>query len=181
MNSSRKAQSIGSQILLHRQSGEDIANDAYRHVYDDLGIAERLGFMFRYEGSRWLSTNFYRLNNAGKFQAAEIERIESFTRLLTRIVHLFYTNHLYRTNLGDVLLFQLRNLCPGLTRRENDLLRCMLGGLSTKDTAANMGVKLVSVHTYQKRLYRKLGISGQRELISMCFGSGKQHPSTMTC
>ena len=31
-----------------------------------------------------------------------------------------------------------------------------------------MGIKEMTLRTYQKRLYRKLGISSQRELLPLC-------------
>jgi DNA-binding CsgD family transcriptional regulator len=36
-----------------------------------------------------------------------------------------------------------------------------------------MGIKATSVVTYQKRAFRRLGISSQRQLFALCIGPGK--------
>ena len=36
-----------------------------------------------------------------------------------------------------------------------------------------MGIKATSIITYQKRAYRRLGISSQRQLFALCIGPGQ--------
>jgi len=59
------------------------------------------------------------------------------------------------------------SLYPELTRRDQELLQLMLAGCEVEAISASMGIQLSSAATYIKRLYRKLGISGQRELLAL--------------
>ncbi|MNJ71865.1 hypothetical protein D3C77_684580 [compost metagenome] len=43
----------------------------------------------------------------------------------------------------------------------------MLSGLAVEDIAEHLGVRPVSAATYVKRLYRKLGVNGLRELFGL--------------
>ena len=148
---------------------DEISNEQYRTVcYDHTGISERLAILCHYEDQRWLSIKLYRGREHGKFQDQEIERIEACAPLVVQAVRLFYSNHLYRNQLRDVLLLRLQRLFPTLSKREQDLLRGVLDGRSSPDIASDMGIQQVSLQTYQKRLYRKLGISSQREIIPLC-------------
>ena len=48
-----------------------------------------------------------------------------------------------------------------------EVVRALLAGMSTEAMAEHLGLELSSAQTYLKRLYRKLGISGQRELLAL--------------
>lgn len=48
------------------------------------------------------------------------------------------------------------------------VLRCVLEGLTAVEIAEIMGVQPSSVTTYQKRAYKRLGISSQRQLFALC-------------
>ena len=53
-----------------------------------------------------------------------------------------------------------------LTPRDEDVLRGLLQGLSSAELAERLGLTLASAQTYTKRLYRKLGVSGHKELVA---------------
>ena len=63
---------------------------------------------------------------------------------------------------------RLRIACPELSKRELDVLRGILDGQTAHEIGETIGVKTSSVVTYQKRAYRRLGISSQRELFALC-------------
>ena len=52
--------------------------------------------------------------------------------------------------------------------RELDVLRGVLEGQTAHEIGETIGVKASSVVTYQKRAYRRLGISSQRQLFALC-------------
>lgn len=156
------------RILVHRQAGEDIAHADYRRVcYEQPQISERVALLTLFDGWRWLSVNFYRGREHGRFSAREIECIEAYAPLLMQMVRLHYGAHLAANELPELLVEHLGRLHPDLTRREHDLLRHMLAGEAAEDIAVAMGVRLSSAQTYIKRLYRKLGVAGQRELMGL--------------
>ena len=157
------------EIWCQLMAREEIANEQYRVVcYEHTGICERLAILCHYDGQRWLSIKFYRGREFGRFQDQEIAWIEAFAPLAIQAVRLFYSNYLYKSQLRDVLLFRLQRQFPALSKRDQDLLRGILDGRATADIASDMGIQQMSLRTYQKRLYRKLGISSQREIIPLC-------------
>ncbi len=59
-----------------------------------------------------------------------------------------------------------------LTPTEIEIVRLIAGGLSVMETAARKNVGVRSVKTYQKSIYRKLRISGRRELVMFAIKAG---------
>jgi DNA-binding CsgD family transcriptional regulator len=57
-----------------------------------------------------------------------------------------------------------RESIPALTRRENEVLSLLSAGNSYRDIADALYISPETVHTHCKRIYRKLGITGRREL-----------------
>lgn len=164
----QKAPPSHPHILLHRQRGEDIAHREYREIcYELPQVAERLAILALYEGERWLSVSFYRGLEHGPFDAAGIEAVQAFAPLVVQAVRLHYAGHVAHHELAELLLARLLRRCPELTKRDMDLLRGLLAGLATEGIADRMGIELSSAQTYLKRVYRKLGISGQRELLGL--------------
>lgn len=159
----------GPEIWCQRMSTDEIDSEHYRTIcYDRPGICERMAILCHYEGQRWLSIKFYRGQQYGPFHDQEIEQLEAFAPLAAQAVRLFYSNYLHQNRLGDVLLFRLNRAYPALSARERDLIGGILGGRSTSEIALDMGIKEMTLRTYQKRMYRKLGISSQRELVPLC-------------
>ena len=64
----------------------------------------------------------------------------------------------------------MRGLCPELSKRELDVLTGVLEGRTAQEIGDAMGIKATSVVTYQKRAFRRLGISSQRQLFALCVG-----------
>lgn len=160
--------SAGERILVQRQSLEDIAHREYRRIcYEAPRISERLALLTQCEGDRWLSVNFYRGYEHPPFSANEINLIEAMTPLIMQIVRLEYRAHLETNAMPAVLADRVIALFPELTRRDRELLQLMLGGAEVNAISSAMGVQLSSAATYIKRLYRKLGIASQRELLAL--------------
>lgn len=156
------------RILVQRQSGDDIAHPDYRRIcYDLPQVSDRLALLNLFDGWRWLSVNFYRGREHGRFSPREIEYIESLAPLVMQMVRLHYNVHLSANELPELLVQRLARTYPELTRRDMELLKCTLTGLTVEETAERMGIKLSSAQTYVKRLYRKLGVSAHRELVGL--------------
>jgi DNA-binding CsgD family transcriptional regulator len=52
-----------------------------------------------------------------------------------------------------------------LTHREKEILDLLIGGSSLKDISEALGIKITTVLSHQKRLYRKLGVHSLDELL----------------
>jgi len=167
----QRASPAQPHILLHRQRGEDVTHSEYREVcYELPQVAERLAILSLYEGTRWLSVNFYRGLEHGPFDDRAIEVIEAFAPLIVQAVRLHYAGHAVSHDLAELMLARLLRRSPDLTKRDIDVLRGLLSGHTTEGLADRMGIEVSSAQTYLKRVYRKLGISGQRELLGLLMG-----------
>ncbi len=169
----QKAGMAEPRIVLHRQRGEDIAHPEYRRIcYELPQVAERLAVMALYEGRRWLSVNLYRGTEHGPFDDAAIAVVEAFAPLIVHAVRLHHTGQALSQELPDLVLARLARRFPALTQRDHDVLRALIEGLGTEALAERLGLTLASAQTYQKRLYRKLGVAGQRELLALLLDGG---------
>lgn len=169
----QRAGAAEPRILLHRQRGADIAHAEYRRrCYEQPQVAERLAVLALYEGRRWLSVNLYRGTEHGPFDDAAIATIEAFAPLIVHAVRLHHTGQAVHQDLADLLLARLVRRFPALTQRDRDVVAALMDGLSTEDLAQRLGLTLASARTYCKRLHRKLGVAGQRELLALLMRGG---------
>lgn len=160
-------------IVLHRQRGDDIAHREYRAIcYDLPQVAERIAVLVPFETEGWLSVNFYRGIEHGPFDDAAVAVIEAFAPLVAHALRLHYTRRQLDDGLSQLLLQRLSQRHPALTKRDLDVVRGVLEGLSTEGLADRLGLTPGSVQTYLKRIYRKTGVSGQRELIGRAIEPG---------
>ena len=167
----RRASAAQPHILLHLQRGDDIAHREYREVcYELPQVVERLAILALYEGSQWLSVNFYRGLEHGPFDEQAIAVVQAFAPLIVQAVRLHYAGWQTHHEMAALLLARLQRQFPELSKRDLDVVAGLLAGRTTEDLADHMGIALSSAQTYLKRVYRKLGISGQRELLGLLVG-----------
>ena len=168
----QKAGADSPRILLHRQSGADIAHAEYRHTcYELPQVAERLAVLALYEGRRWISVHLYRGIEHGPFDEAGIRVVEAFAPLIVQAVRLHHTGLAVHQDLGDLLLARAVRRWPQLTQRDSDVLRALMDGLDTTALAERLGLTPASAQTYCQRVYRKLGVAGHRELMAALLAS----------
>ena len=171
--SARRRGAAQPGIVLHRQRGEDIAHREYRAIcYELPQVAERIAVLVPFETEGWMSVNFYRGREHGLFDDAAVAVIEGFAPLVAHALRLHYTRQLLDDQLSMVLLQRLSARYPALTKRDLDVVRGVLEGLSTEGLADRLGLTAGSVQTYLKRIYRKTDVSGQRELIGRALEPG---------
>lgn len=167
-DAARRASAAQPHIVLHRQRPQDIAHARYRHVcYELPRVAERLAILTLYEGWRWLSVNFYRGQEHGQLTHSDVSRLELLAPLIVHAVRLHYTGQLFDADLAEWLLARMHRSHPSLSKRDLDVLRGLLHGLDNPSLALRLGLELSSVQTYVKRVFRKLGIGSQRELLGL--------------
>jgi DNA-binding NarL/FixJ family response regulator len=163
----RQARPQRPHIVLHRQSASDVQHPDYREIcYTLPQVAERLAILSLHEGRRWLSVNLYRGVEHGRFSDHEVATIEALAPLVVQAVRLHYTGQVLSTDLMALMLDRLALRGPALTAREQDVARGLLQGLSAAELAERLGLTQASAQTYSKRLYRKLGLSGHKEMVA---------------
>ncbi|AOJ24181.1 MULTISPECIES: helix-turn-helix transcriptional regulator [Burkholderia] len=157
-------------LLLHQQAGDEIAHEAYRAAcYRGPDVSDRLALLVQPDDATWLSINLYRAHRSGAFQPREIAAIETLAPLIAQAAkHHYALAGATQVGIPQRMLARLRHACPELSKRELDVLRGMLEGQTAREIGETIGVKASSVVTYQKRAYRRLGISSQRELFALC-------------
>lgn len=160
----------GSTVLLHQQSIEDIAHEGYRAAcYHQPDVSGRVSLLLQPAQDIWLSVNLYRDRRRGNFQPSEIALIEAFSPLIAQTArHHYALCGPIQSGIPQLMLARIRRMCPELSKRETDVLCGVLEGRTAQEIGDVMGVKPSSVVTYQKRAYRRLGISSQRELFALC-------------
>jgi len=163
----------GSSLLLHQQTSDDIAHEGYRAAcYHQPNVSDRLSLLLQPAEDIWLSVNLYRDHSRGQFQVREIEQLEAMAPLIAHAASHHYTLcGQVQMGIPQLMLARVRGLCPDLSKRELDVLRGVLEGRTAQDIGERIGVKASSVVTYQKRAYRRLGISSQRQLFALCLAA----------
>jgi DNA-binding CsgD family transcriptional regulator len=168
----QKAGSAAPRTLLHRQCGTDITHVEYRRIcYEQPRVAERLSVLALYEGRRWLSVNLYRGEEHGPFDDAGVAVVEAFAPVIVHAVRLHHTGQAVHQDLSGLLLARLVRRFPALTQRDRDVVAALMEGLATDALSQRLGLTLASAQTYQKRVFRKLGVAGQRELLALLLAS----------
>ncbi|MBL8390078.1 MAG: LuxR family transcriptional regulator [Hydrogenophaga sp.] len=160
------------RILLHRQTGADIAHADYRRTcYELPQVAERLAVLALYEGRHWLSVHLYRGTEHGPFDDVAVAVVEAFAPLIVQAVRLHHTGLAVHQDLRGLLLARAVRRWPQLTQRDCDVVMALMDGLDTVALASRLGLTPSSAQTYCQRVYRKLGVAGQRELVAALLDS----------
>jgi DNA-binding CsgD family transcriptional regulator len=159
-----------SSLLMHRQSSDDIAHEAYRAAcYQHPHVSDRLALLLQPAEDIWLSVNLYRDSAHANFQPGEIALIEALAPLVAHAAKHHYALHgQAQPGIPQLMLARIRQLCPTLPKRELDVIRGVLQGFTAAEIGELLGIKPASVITYQKRAYQRLGISSQRQLFALC-------------
>ncbi len=55
----------------------------------------------------------------------------------------------------------------GLSPRETAVLRLLVQGLAPKQVARRLGISVLTVGDHQRSMYRKAGVRGRDELVSL--------------
>ena len=168
----RKATPQRPHIVLHRQAASDVQHPDYRQIcYELPHVAERLAILSLHEGRRWISVNLYRGCEHGLLSDSELRIVEALAPLIVQAVRLHHAGQQLSEDLVGLMLDRLALRAPQLTPRDEDVVRALLQGLSTNELAERLGLTAASAQTYTKRLYRKLGVSGHKELVRWLLAS----------
>ena len=171
----RKAPPQRPHIVLHRQAAGEVQHPDYRQTcYTLPQVAERLAILSLHEGRRWLSVNLYRGLEHGPFSDADLATVQALAPLIVQAVRLHYTGQVLGSDLMALMMDRLALRGPALTARDEDVVRGLLQGLSVAALAERLGLTPASAQTYTKRLYRKLGVSGHKELVAWLLGDALQ-------
>lgn len=116
----------------------------------------------------------------GRFSDAELDCLRAvagtWLSLISKHERLMAAKR--RSEMGSALLGSvkdiedtLRTIIPALTQREAQVCARLLRGMSIPGIALDLAVREISVATYRKRAYRRLGIGTQFELVQLFIAS----------
>lgn len=140
------------------------ARDYYSRFVAAVGIVDKLALCVRAPDGWILYANFHRLATSGGFPAKTRQRL---AEALPVIGASLARDRVLRTGGG-----RMPDPLAGLTRRERDVCRGILSGLSSEGIALALGISRNSVLTLRRRAYARLGISSQAELFRLALGGG---------
>lgn len=72
--------------------------------------------------------------------------------------------------IGNALASAAEPRVSDLTRRQRDVLDCLLEGLAEKEVAALLGVGRATVHEHVLAIYRHFGVASRAELMALFLG-----------
>ena len=157
-----------------RVSSEQIADGTYRAVcFGHPGFSEKVSF-WRPQPGGFLVASLYRTARAGSFTAAELATARGCIRLLFPLVETH--QRLTRIpgaprNPGESLLQSVENklaaLPKALPSRQLSVCARTIIGLTAKEIADDLGIRVSSVITHRRRAYERLDISNGAELARL--------------
>jgi DNA-binding CsgD family transcriptional regulator len=140
------------------------AQDYYARFFASAGIVDKLALGVRAPDGWILYANFHRLAGSGGFPAETRRRL---AEAVPAIGAALARDRALRAGGG-----RMADPLAGLTRREREVCRGILSGLSSEGIALALGISRNSVLTLRRRAYARLGISSQAELFRRALGAG---------
>jgi DNA-binding CsgD family transcriptional regulator len=155
-----------SSTIIVRLSPDEIPQDDYHFdCYASANLVDRFSVL-RARSDDIVRLNFYRGSSVGKFRPADMQMFASRAELLLALIlkHREVLNqpsmtHAQRESADDRRL--------RLPRREAEVCNYITKGLSSRAIADKLGIGVNTVLTYRKRIYTRLGINSQYELLRL--------------
>jgi DNA-binding CsgD family transcriptional regulator len=153
-----------------RRLWTDIADSEYREIcYRQVGTVDRLTLQRQNSGVT-LSLNFYRDRRSGPFDDADIAALAGAGQVYLSAAgrHQELSDRNPRRAIDVPLPGQDGRWGPyRLSRREFEIAERICLGMTSEGIALDLSISMNTVLTYRKRIYGKLGITSQRELLAL--------------
>lgn len=156
-----------------RMPRESVPNTRYRLCcYDRPGLVDRISVVAA-ERDDWYCLNLFRTRESGCFATREAAAVQEGATLLAALAikHDRLLSPLGPRSRAERLAeteARLRQIGPGLTPREREVLARIVAGMTSEGIGLDLQIGLNSVLTYRKRGYARLRISSQNELLTLC-------------
>jgi len=156
-----------SSTLAVRLSSDEIPHDDYHFdCYASADLIDRFSIL-RAQNDEIVRLNFYRRSAIGKFRPTDTRTFDSAAEMLLALI-LKHDDLLSREcaarNDGERDGAGARLQLP---RREAEVCMHIAKGLSSRAIAEQLGISVNTVLTYRKRIYTRLGINSQNELLRL--------------
>ena len=163
--------SLGTGPRFWRTPWTDVPSEGMkRELYCRVGIVEKMSTrLFLSSGS--IIWSVYRRDEF--FSQDEFDRFRDMSDVISAAIakHLQLSEVSFPTDSDRLsrsnLLSSIQRRAPHLSGREWEVCEGIARGKTTNVIAEELGIKFSSVLTYKKRIYEKLGVSTQRELLAI--------------
>jgi DNA-binding CsgD family transcriptional regulator len=158
----------GAPVMLQMTADEAPSAEHRDAIYLRHGMLERLSVARPDPDGSLLAVNVYRHTRDACAGDVLAERFGNLAPALIAAVarHLELTASTPEHDVRKMLLKR----CPGLTRRELQVLELLLEGCTYEGIAAHLKLSLSTVQTYRARAYGRLGIHFRNQLFRMVIG-----------
>jgi DNA-binding CsgD family transcriptional regulator len=148
--------------LCARLDASAYGEDYLQRFFRSAGIVDKLALCLRAADGWILYANFHRLDASGAFPAETRRRLAEAVPAIGAALARDRALRQGARRAADPL--------GGLTRREREVCRGILSGLSSEGIALSLGVSRNTVLTLRRRAYARLGVTSQAELFRLAFG-----------
>jgi DNA-binding CsgD family transcriptional regulator len=155
---------LRGKVLIRSLKPADIRLRAYRKIYDDAGLVQRVSLLTGTQGEALVALNFYRARESGEFSAADLASIKAMSRPLAAIARRHVELLVQTGTSTDAWRQRLKVVRHDLSFRELEVAAGMLAGKTLRDIAASLGVAHSTAVTYRERAYRRLGVQNLKAL-----------------
>jgi DNA-binding CsgD family transcriptional regulator len=160
----RDAAKLRGKVLVRSLKPADIRMRAYRKVFEDAGIVQRVSLLTGTQGEALVALNFYRAQGSGVFTDADLAGIKSVAAPLAAIARRHVELLVQSASSTDVWRQRLKVVRHDLSFRELEVASGMLAGKTLREIAASLGVAHSTAITYRERAYRRLGVQNLKTL-----------------
>ena len=154
-------------------AGADIGDEAYRNrLFAEAGLASKFSILQR-RGGTLVYLNVYFRDRPAEGLADSIAVLGDHGELLVEAIgkHDALGGGAFHQRSGTQRIESLlRERFPLLSAREVQVCARIVTGHSADATALELGLSGVTVKTFRRRAYAKLGIASQSELFARCAG-----------
>jgi DNA-binding CsgD family transcriptional regulator len=150
-----------------RQTWEEVADPRIRRdAYERFGILDRLTASCSFGGG-FIVWSLYRDRRSGYYADEDRERLAAMADVLSAALARHAATGPLSINCNDEVSHSLAATSGArLSRREQQVYRGLTAGKTSEAMARDFGIGLATVLTYRRRLYRKFGVTTQRDLIA---------------
>ena len=150
-------------------------SEYFRAHYDRTGIGEEIGMVFDLGGGLIGVASFARWNASPPVLRAELAVLRAIQPAVAALCVGHWSNLRPLQDQPPVLAASVGlasgpAACRALSARETEIVTMILQGHSTESIALRLDIAPGTVKIHRKNIYRKMQISTQAELFSVCMG-----------
>lgn len=146
------------------------SSEYYAHYYRGLGLKDEVGLFARVTEDTVMVVSLGFAADAGSLTRRHLQALRHVTPVVSALLFQFWT---WQHTRFDDAMNEIEPVDAAfstfgqgqLTRREQEIVRLLLAGHSTKSAARELGISDGTVKVHRKHLYQRLGVSSQAQLF----------------